>query len=352
MKKLITYLLLLIMTLSIAIGNVEAKNYLKDLFQTDERLKINEQLDGTSFLGGNKVIVNKPIKGIGFILGEEIELNSNQEYIFAAGFDIKVNSNINKDIFVYGEETDVKDVTINRDAYIAGTNLEIDGNIGRNAYLYGSKVELKGTIKGNVYINALEIKIDESAEILGTLKYNENAIITGLKDNIKTKTYEINNKVSFVDFITTFVTGYIQITLLAFVLVYLFDKLLKKITNELKNKKNIFSLIGKGFLVLIGVPIISLTIIMTGLLMPIGIIILILYGIILYISEIITAYIIAYYLDKKYLKRNLNKYILIIIGIFIVRILSIIPIIGGFISFLIILLGLGTIFNIIYNEKK
>ena len=91
---------------------------------------------------------------------------------------------------------------------------------------------------------------------------------------------------------------------------------------------------------------------MTDLFMSIGVVALIIYGLLIYISEIIFSYIIAQYLDKKYIKKNLNNYVLIILGIFITKVISIIPLIGGLMYFIIMLLGLGIIMNIIIEAKK
>ena len=352
MKKTVKYLLLMILILTFAITRVQAKGAITELFQLDEKIKVNEELNGTSFLAGSKVTINETINGIGFIAGEEIEINGEQEYIFGFGLDTILNANIKKDIFLFSEELKVKKININRDAYLAGTTINIDGTINRNAYIYGTTVDIKGTIKGNVNINATVINIDKNAKILGTLKYNDNATINGLNDSIKTKTYKVTENVTFKDYLSTFISNYLHLTLLALVLVYFFNKQTKNILKQTKDKKTIVSVLGKGFLILIGVPIISLTFIMTDLFISIGVIALILYGILIYISEILVAYIIAHYLDKKYIKKNLNNYILTILGIFIVKVISIIPIMGGFIYFMIMLVGLGIIANMIIEAKK
>lgn len=351
MKKIVKYLFILL-CLTLTITGVQAKSYVRDLFQFDEKLKINEELDGTAFLAGTKVTVNESINGIGFIAGEEIEINKEQEYIFGAGLDTTLNANIKNDLFLFSEELNIKDITINRDAYLAGTKVNAEATINRNAYIYGTTVDIKGTIKGNLSVNATEINIDENAQIMGTLKYNEDAIVNGLNETITTKTYKNIENFTFKDYIISFLSSYIHLTLLALVLVYLFIKPLKNIEKQVKDKKMIISLLGKGFLMLIGIPIISLTFIMTDLLMSIGIVAIILYGIFIYISEIIVAYILAKYIDKKYIKKDLNNYVLIFLGIFIIKIISIIPFIGGFIYFIIMLLGLGIIGNMIIEAKN
>ena len=123
------------------------------------------------------------------------------------------------------------------------------------------------------------------------------------------------------------------------------------ITEELTTKK-VATLCGKGFLVLIGVPIIAMMLLFSGAFVSVGVIGAILYGILIYISNIFTAYLLATMLDKKIFKKNLNGYLLMIIGLFIIYVLNMIPIVGGLISFISMLLGIGISTNMLFELKK
>lgn len=351
MRKIGKYILVIVLCMICSITLVKAKNYTKDLFQTGDNLKIEKELEGTSFLAGREVKINNKIKGIGFIAGEEIKINDVQEYLFLIGNNVDLDADIKNDLFVFGENVRVNK-SIKRDAYLAGTTIVLNGNVARNTYIYGTTVEIKGTIKGNININAVEIKIDKDAKILGTFKYNEDATIKGDIKNIETKTYKLNKNYSISEYIISFITSFISITSVGLVLMYILKDIFKKSLKEIKNKKYFISLLGKGFLILIGTPIISLTLLMTGLFTSLGTILIIIYGLLIYISEIFVAYILSNLINKKWLNKNINEYMLIIIGIFIVRVLSTIPIIGGFITFVVLLLGLGIIGNLIIQTKK
>jgi len=135
-------------------------------------------------------------------------------------------------------------------------------------------------------------------------------------------------------------------------LVYFLDKVLKNLLKDIKAKKDVFKLLSLGFVFLLCIPIISITLLMTGLFSSLAIILLILYGLFIYLSEIFTAYILANYIDNKWFNKKLNNYLLIIIGLFIIRVLSIIPVIGGFITFVVLLIGLGIISDSILKLKK
>ena len=156
------------------------------------------------------------------------------------------------------------------------------------------------------------------------------------------------------DYLTKFIEKYIHITLLAVVLVFIMEKVFKKSLEQTKelSTKNILTLCGKGFLIVVGVPIIAMMLLFSGALISVGLIGTILYGIFIYISNIFTAYFIAYELDKKYLKKKMNSYLLMIIGLLIIQVISIIPLVGALFSFISMLLGLGIIGNMIIDLKK
>lgn len=353
MKKISKYLVIIFLCFIFSIICVNAKSYTKDLFRYSDNLIVDEKLEGTAFLSGNSVNIEETIDGIGFIAGNDIKVSNDQKYLFLLGANITLNSNIEKDIFIAGETVDAN-ATINRDSYVFGTTITLNGNYNRNTYIYGTSVELNGTYNGNIYISALNIKIDENAVINGTIKYNKDAIIEGLNDSVKTKTYEANSTISFKDYVINFITSYLHIAILAVVIVFINEKVFKKSLEQTKDlkAKNIAILCGKGFLILIGVPIISFMLILSDLFISVGVIAAIIYGIIIYISNIFTAYFIANAIDKKYLHKNMNTYLLVVVGLLIVYLLKLIPIIGGLISFICTLLGIGILGNMLIELKK
>ncbi len=352
MKKYFKCFILTLVMIMLSITTVNAKSS-KDLFQADDKVTIEDKLDGTAFIAGNEINVNNTIDGIGFVAGNKLTFNANQDYVIGAGNEITIEKDIEKDLFLAANDIKVNGNVL-RDTYLLANTITINGNLNRNSYIYASEVTLKGTFNGNVTVYATNINI-EGAKITGTLKYNKDAVIEGLNDTIKTKTYNsTSNKMTFKEYIYAIVSKYVHITMLAIVLVFVCEKLFKKSlkqTEDLTAKKTAI-LCGKGFLILIGVPMVALMLLMTGIFSSVGVIGGIIYGILVYIANIFTAYTVADKLDKKYFKKNMNSYILMIVGLFIIYVLSYIPYIGGFVSLLSLLFGLGISGNMIIEMKK
>lgn len=352
MKKYFKCFILTLIMIMLSITTVNAKSS-KDLFQAGDKVTIENKLDGTAFIAGNEINVNNTIDGIGFVAGNKLTFNANQDYLIGAGNEITIEKDIEKDLFLIANAIKINGNVL-RDTYLLGNTITINGNLNRNSYIYASEVTLKGTFNGNVTVYATNINI-EGAKITGTLKYNKDAVIDGLNDTIKTKTYNsTSNKMTFKEYIYAIVSKYVHITMLAIVLVFVCEKLFKKSLKQTENltAKKTAILCGKGFLILIGVPMVALMLLMTGIFSSVGVIGGIIYGILVYIANIFTAYTVAHKLDKKYFKKNMNSYILMIVGLFIIYVLSYIPYIGGFVSLLSLLFGLGISGNMIIEMKK
>ena len=244
MKKMMKHILVIVISLFTMISFANAKSKGTELFQYNDKLEINNRINGTAFFAGNEVKVNEKINGIGFIAGEEININEEQDYLFLFGLNVDVDSNINNDVFIFGENVKVNK-NIKRDAYVAGTTIVLNGSVDRNTFVYATTVEIKGKLNGNVYINATNIKIDEKAEIKGTIKYNDNALIEGLNNDIKTKTYSLKENYSIGEYVYSFITSYIGIVIVGLVLVYILEKVFKKSINEVKSRRDFANMLGK-----------------------------------------------------------------------------------------------------------
>ncbi len=338
MKKKLKFSIFFLIAFLIFTTATFAKGYIKDLFQAGEKVKINEELDGTAFLAGNKVEVLKPIKGISFIAGNDVSIGAKQQYIFTAGANIDIEGEVLNDSFIAGSIVKIKkESKLSRDAYIFAEDLTIEGTVDRNIYIYGSEVTLSGTFNGNVTVLANTINA-KNATIKGKIKYNEDASVKNLDDKIKKETFKVQ-QVDLKSIVSSAIKSFIQLAILSILLVFLFEKIFKKFNTIAKD--NIWKVIAIGLAALIGVPIVSLMLLFTGFLAPIGVILGILFGIIVYLSNIFSGYVLGIYIDKKFMNKSMNKYISTIIGLALIFVLSYIPYIGGLISFISMITGIG-----------
>ena len=355
MKKIIKYLIVLLLCVVFQINGVKAKSYINDLFQAGSNVKLNKKLSGTAFLAGNEIKVNEKVDGIVFAAGNNLKINSEEDYVFGAGSNIVLTNDINKDLFLAAESIEIRESNLKRDAYLMANEVSVNATVDRNIYIAASKVTLNGVYNGNITISADNIVLEKGVVINGQIKYNEKALIKGLDTGVKTKTYKTTEKKEVIkNNLVNLFNSYLHIMILSVIFIYLFENVFKKISKNTKDLtiNKMITTCGKGFLILIGVPILAFMFLLSGLFVSVGAILGLVYGISVYISTIISAYIFMEKINDKYLKKDMNTYYLAIFGLLAIYILKLVPIIGGFISFVSLIFGLGITGNMIIEQKK
>ena len=348
MKKIFKIIIVFLLMVGI---NVNAKGI--NNFFADDNLKVNEDINATAFAAGNNVDISSKVNGLNFVAGNNLTLSSSQDHLFAAGNNIQLNEVTTKDAFIAGSLIKINNSNI-RDLYVAGETILINSNIERNIYAGGEKVTINGTIEGNVNIEAEEIVIEDETVIKGTLEYPEESKISRSKSasigEIKTYKEEkvevdynpITNVLEkIISFVSLLVTGLILLTIN--------KKLFKKIEKEDKNAINMLKNTCLGFALLILIPLVSIIMLFTILLMPLSIITLLIYGILIYLSMIASSYYIGNWIFKDKIK---NNYLLLTVSLLIVYLFTKVPVIGGFISFISVCLGISIYINQFINNIK
>lgn len=353
MKK--NFYLFIVMLLSIfMVNSVNAK----EVTSFGDNITQKGDYDSTRFIAGNNVVNKANIDGLSFVAGNDIKVLGKSSYDFIAGNNITIEENIEKDLFVAGNNINISDDSIiGRDAYIAGNTIVINTNVKRDLRVGGESVDLRGiNIGGDAIIYANKIILDKDTIISGKFTYQSNTNVVGLKSaNIgKIKVIEsddIENEDSIGDILFNFISsvsaGFIVVAALFFLLPNIKDKL-----NKLElDVSDIIKNIGIGLVVLIVVPIISLIALFSGVLAPISLIVIALYIIFIYIASLIVSYIVGRLLISKTLNKD-NTYLALLGGIIIVKLIKLIPVIGGIVSVVVLLYGMGLIYKYIISIKK
>ena len=346
--KIISILLLFVVTNTYALEIVQAGNSVKH----------EGDYNSSRFVAGNDVIDTANVDGISFVAGNQVKLNGKTTYGFYAGNDVVVNENIEKDLFVAGNHVSIgSDAVIGRDVYVAGSTVMISANLPRDLKVGAARVDITDiTISGDAYVMADEIVLNENTKIEGKLTYSEDSIVRGLEaasigsvEKVKSSdvayTYTIKDRI--IEFVGSVVAGFIVLL----VLFYLIPKARNSADEFELSFDNIAKTAGIGLLVLIGVPIAAVIGLVTGILLPLSFIVLAIYVISIYLSFLLSGYILGSAVMNK-LIHNGNMYLSLLLGIVLVKLLSLVPYIGGYVSFIALVFGLGLIYKFIKNIRN
>ena len=351
MKKILKYLIISLFIFPIT---VFAK-----VWDVDNTVILNKDLNSSHVSVGQTVKSNSKIDGINTLIGKEIRHEGTSDYLISIGESIDVNGTVEKDMFVVGQDITLgSDIILKRDLYVIGQNIKILSNIDGDIRMAGTTLDLRGvTVKGNVYTYADKIILNSKTTINGKLSYLEDATVSGLdraKVN-KTKTIASNKNENIKERIFFFISNFITRMIAAFIVlalvIALMPNLKKKLDKEEVDFKHVLSLLGRGIVVILVIPFISLAALFTGILTPAALIILALYFIAAYISTLLVAYKVGQIIGKKLNVKN--TYLSALLGIIVIYLIELIPGIGAIISIAALFIGLGFIYNYtLIKDKK
>ena len=301
------------------------------------------------FVAGNKVTSRANIDGISFIAGNEIVTEGTSTYGIYAGNNISIKENILNDLFVAGNKIVVtEDTIIGRDAFIAGANVTVKAKNIRELRIGANIINISGvTVSGDAYLLADNIVLDENTVITGKLTYPEDAKIMGLDvakvgEIVKTEKVDINVKKDSFGSVKNVIFSICAGIIIMLILFYVLPKTKDKLDNVELKFEPIIKLVCIGFLMLILVPITFFITVFTNILTPFALILGCVYGISIYLGSLLSAYVIGNLLTKKLLRKD-NKYLALVIGIVLVKLIKLIPIVGGFLGVICLLYGMGLI---------
>lgn len=311
---------------------------------------------GSEFKADLDVTEEKNVDGIYFVAGNNVSLKGSSEYGILAGNIVSIESNIEKDLFLGGNTIDFNG-SVGRDSYIAGNIVNLNGYFGRNVKLFSEEVKLENvTIDGNIKVIGQKLTLGENVVINGVLTYNDDMDVSGLEGasilETKINHVEKNEEVkdTLLDVFKEFIFSTISLIIVAYAINLAFPSIYKKLDKKLE----IMPLLNKGLaglVMLIAIPIVSLIVMITEVGAGLSIIVLILFGILCYVGKLTILALLGNKLLELCSKKKANPYLSILVGIVVYKLLQLIPYVGGFVTFVALVIGFGYIKDLLFPVK-
>lgn len=329
-------------------AGLQEDNYKKsDVYLAGDNITIDYIVDGNLFVCADTVTINSQIGGDAFILAKNLIINE-QGYVFS-------------NLFAISDSVEIKGVVY--DVYALAQNLNISkGYVYRDLKAACNTLNINGTIGRNVFVSCSNINFntDENSNgiIYGNLNYTANSEFS-IPENVVNGTVNYTPaKISSEKSVQAIIANYILDlgSFLAFVLIVwlicllLAPKFLEN-TNNYVGKKTL-NILGSGLLTAIAVPIACIILIFLQLTSGVSLFLLALYVLALIISTaLFTITANNYICSKLKINKNLGIFGMLIVSGIIIWVLTQIPYIGGLISFIITILGLGILITSILPKK-
>ena len=288
--------------------------------------------------------------------GETVE-----DDLTAMGGTIIVDGTVEGDLSVVGGNVVVGETgTVTGDVDGASGSVRIEGDVGGtvsvgagtlfvgpDAVIAGDlnagagSIDIAGTVGGDVEVGTETLVLQETAVIEGDLRYGAEEFV----DEGATVEGEIIQTDAGFDPVPTppgwmlTVYGFLVNLLLGVLLLLVFPVASNGIATEARSEPIFVGAI--GLVVLVAVPLVLVLLVLTLIGIPLAIVGAILFALLLWIASIYGRFAVGSWL-LSYTEID-NRWLALLVGLLAVGIVELVPFLGGLITFLVLLLGLGAL---------
>ncbi len=341
---------------NVTIGSGETVN--DDLYLFGTNITIDGTVNGDIFAFGQSVYLNGAINGSVTTAAQTIRINGRvSRSVRAAGYTIDVGGTIERDLVAAGSTVNVaRSARIGGDLILGAQTSNIDGTIVGDIKADSTKITLSDGVGGNVEITSDQVIITSTADIRGNLTYtsqNEASIQSGSRVGGTTSHKQPEPARSARNFFVVGIVGtiigrifwFLTLFVIGLILILVVPKFVSVLANAIRRSPA--STLGWGALLLFITPIAAIIVMFTIIGLPLGLISLVLWGIAVYLSEIPVALILGWLILRG--NRDLGSRGIMVgafaLGLFIISLITAIPIVGWIIWLFVAMFGLGTLIS-------
>jgi cytoskeletal protein CcmA (bactofilin family) len=331
-----------------------------DYFGVGGSLNLTDPTAGDAFLAGGRVSTAAEVKGDLVAAGGEVSIGGGiGDDLYAAGGEVQVDAVVTGNARLAGGDVAIGPATVIGGALTAsGGRVRFEGNARERLHASGGSVFIDGTVQGDAEVEAEQIEIGPNtritgklvahtsrapeipagAQILGGVEFHAAEVGHVISDsdaqNLRTVAHGVG---SFFWVLGVFVAG----TLFMLIFPAYSARAAQWIGQEPLRS------LGLGFVILVSLPVLFVLLLITIIGIPLALIVAMLYGLLLFLGWVTAALFVAQKLlgflrsgAPVTLGWKLLALFLAVLGLWL---LGFVPIVGGWIRFAALLLGIGAL---------
>ena len=326
-----------------------------NLYVGSGNIAVAGNVAGDLVAAGGNVLVTGIVEGDVILAGGNVNLTGEvKDDVRIAGGQIVIGNDIAGDLAAAGGSVQVvKGIMIGKDAILAGGRVVIDGDVNGDLQIGAGEIVVNGKVAGNLTVIGTErLMIGKDAVIEGDLIYSSpvKADIVGgaaIKGATKFNQLEMGRKnirgevAGLLGFIglMKFLSAIVLVSVLA-----IFFK--RQMTDLSKTAMGNFGheLVG-GLIVFLVVPVVSVILFVTFLGAAVGGVLLLAYVLLVVLAMFVNAVILGSWIAKILLKKQEIEvsWLNAALGVFLLSIVSFIPIFGWLFAFVFFLVAVGVL---------
>ena len=324
----------------------------KDHFAAGHDITVTNAVAGDLLAAGSEIILNEKVGGDAVAAGGTVRLNGNfSDNAYAAGGRVYVNGTIVRNARLAGGNVETAPSSrIEGGASIAAGQARVNGSIGSYLQAAGGSLYLNGSVGGDVDASARQIELGPDARINGKLRYRSNAVLkqdpgAQVLGGIEQLPFRVHRASAVARGLALFIFWFWTFGLMVLVAILFLLPGFTNVIGTLETRPGMSALL--GFALLVCIPIASLILLITLIGAPLALLAIAAYFALLLVGYIAAAAAIGDLLLKWLRHKTAEtagwRILAAICGVFIIALLGRIPLLGGLIVFVALIMGIGAV---------
>ncbi|MBI4003192.1 MAG: polymer-forming cytoskeletal protein [Nitrospira defluvii] len=324
-----------------------------DYFAVGPHVEISGIVNGDLYAAGGEVLVDGTVNGDVIVAGGKVILSGTvAQDARIAGAQVTISGTIGRNATIGGADVHLTETAQVRENLLAGGgNVQLAGHIGKDARIGAAKVTVSNEIERDLAVAAESVRLTSKATVGGKLRYwsetapsiDEGATVRGAitrrllpegwtVESARRGILGMRVMATVVSFLSTLILG--------LVLLRVYPLFTRRVTATIRERPG--SSLGWGTVALVAIPIVAVSFLVTLFALPIGVILLALYVPMVYLARVYAITCLGQFL----LRRQSDPSSLawpFVAGLVLYSMLSLIPVVGGLLTLLTLLFGLGAL---------
>ncbi|MGI6103041.1 MAG: bactofilin family protein [Patescibacteria group bacterium] len=340
--------------LTLTVGAAQAFTILEPNSAGNVRVEAGTTVEDTVLAGGSDVSIRGTVANDAFLAGSEVSIDNTVDgNAVVAGRSVRITGRVKGDLFAAAGTLIVeKSAIIEGDILAFAGTVDQTGSVRGNVQIYAGTTRIDGTVDGNVTVQSESLALGDNARIGGAvtgtttkpLVRAEGATVAGtvnLQAAPASTPADPGATAAAANFLGQ-LYSYIVLIVLGTFLILLAPKMLTALREHAYAQPGQSLLIGLAtLLVAPALFILSLVLVVT---VPLAFVELAVLGIVAFLGNIVTSIWVGDLLTKK----QWSPLLALALGGFVIRLVSLVPVLGAFLGFATWLVGFGTVLSDIW----
>jgi cytoskeletal protein CcmA (bactofilin family) len=323
-----------------------------DYFAAGDMVTVSGTVNGDVYAAGGEVMIDGVVNGDVIAAGGKVVVRGQvSQNIRVAGGEVEVSGEIGRNVTVAGGNVTFSDAAkIDGSLVVAGGDVSINAPVAKDIHAGAGDLSLGSQVNGNMVLAVGSLNLSKDAAVAGNLEYysEEEGIIPegAVAGQVVRKQSPVNyNKDDSRESMDRFALASKFIRIVgAFVIGLILLKLAPTVSLNAVNqiKSYPWRNLAIGLLILIVTPITAVLLLISMVGAPLALILMALYFVSIYLSGIFIAMFVGQFI-LNYFKKSTTKEISLFLGVVVYTLLTMIPFVGWFVSFVSMLIGLGAL---------